>query len=630
MINQSILEKFGVEDIIAFDTEYSPARKGNHVLPLCIGAKSLVTGERYFSWHKNLLNDRWDNSAQANARPAWLAFSNDNILWVTYSAPAEWGYALAAGYCGSIIDLPTNIVDLYAEDALRVNGRKNTLDQKAKAKLIFALHRNGIPDPYEDKKERLQKLIGNCEDFSALTAADLAEIEIYQMQDVDMHAELFLRMEPDMNAAQALNRGDYSRVTACYEWAGVPADVDTAKRLMGSRIKIQDMAIREMEEKHHFGVYEFDESDGQWHWSHEKFSALVHARGLQDLWPKTPAGLYCIGDPDRGSEDKKVFKSMCRHDPYFEPLRVGRSMAGEFKGFSLPIGDDNRVRATNLPFDQKTMRSSPHGGSIFAMDARNRWLIQSPPGRSNAYIDLSSCEFVVAAAMSGDKNMLKICDEVRADPTKNVYVEIMKAAGVAKPGDTKKTVGPAYKAWKIGGLATLYGQEAAGLAKNLNIPFRTAKFIHDFFHEHFATYWRYIGNKVIRGQSRGFMETLGGWRLDTRYQKLTTLKNFPVQSNACEILHLGAVKMVDSGCVICTTVHDAVLLEAPTSEIAECVRIAQECFKEAGLEIVGYPMSSDSYIFNDRFEDEDGEAGWITMLDFLERAERESQLQTEV
>ena len=80
--------------------------------------------------------------------------------------------------------------------------------------------------------------------------------------------------------------------------------------------------------------------------------------------------------------------------------------------------------------------------------------------------------------------------------------------------------------------------------------------------------------------------------------------------------------MVDSGLIVCTTVHDAVVLESPTPEIAGCVRAAQECFAEAGMEIVNYPMPSDSYIFSGRFEDEDGEAGWNSMLGLLERAER--------
>ena len=181
MITPSILAKFGVEDVVAIDTEYSPARKGNHVLPLCVGAMSLVTGEKHFMWHKDLRDGLWNNSAAPNARPPWLDFSNENILWVTYAAPAEWGYAFAAGFCDSVRELPTNIVDLYAEDALRVNGRKNTLDQRAQPKLIYALHRAGIPDPYEERKDRLQKLIGNCLTFSTLTAVDLTEIEIYRV-----------------------------------------------------------------------------------------------------------------------------------------------------------------------------------------------------------------------------------------------------------------------------------------------------------------------------------------------------------------------------------------------------------------------------------------------------------------
>jgi hypothetical protein len=82
--------------------------------------------------------------------------------------------------------------------------------------------------------------------------------------------------------------------------------------------------------------------------------------------------------------------------------------------------------------------------------------------------------------------------------------------------------------------------------------------------------------------------------------------------------------MVDRGVALGTTVHDAIFLEALAAEIEEHVCIAQERFAEAGMEIVGYPMPSDAYIFSGRFEDDDGEAGWNTMLDFLGRAERES------
>jgi hypothetical protein len=609
---QSILNKFSVTDIIAIDTEYSAMRKGCHLQPLCLGMKSLVTGESWFQWHY----------PDAPQRPPWLDLENENILWVTFAAAAEWSYLLAAGYC-DLGGLPTNIIDLYAEDALRINGRLNAFGNKAKAKLIYAMQRSRIPDPYSDKKEFYQKLIGNCEDFGTLTPQQLAEIKVYQMQDVDSHAALFLAMEPDMNAGQALNRGDFSRVVASYEWHGLPIDIDTTRRLERQRARIQSMTIEEMESKHEFGVYEKDPKDNLYHWSDERFATLVKERGLADVWPETSpgSGIYCVADPKRGGDNKKVFKSMCQIDPYFEPLRIGSRMADDFKTFNLPIGDDGRVRASNLPFAQKGMRSSPHGGSIFAMDARYRWLIQTAPGRSAAYIDLSSCEFVVAAVLSGDKNMLRICNDVRNDPTKNVYVEIMKAASVAKPDATKKTVGKEYKNWKTGGLATLYGQEAIGLCKNLNVRMSVATFIHDFFHTFFSTYWSFINKQLVRGQSRGFMETRGGWRLDTRHQKQTTLKNFPVQANACEILHLGAVKMVDSGLQVCTTVHDAVFIEADTDEINGQVQLAQECFADAGMEVIGYPIQSDAYIFSGRFEDDDGEDGWKSMLSLLKKAE---------
>ena len=107
--------------------------------------------------------------------------------------------------------------------------------------------------------------------------------ETYQMQDVEMHAQLFMKMEPDMNGAQALNCGDFSRVTACYEWHGLPVDAGTAGRLERARTQIQNMIIGEMESEHSFGVYEFNEVDGQWHWSDQRFSELVHARAARPV-----------------------------------------------------------------------------------------------------------------------------------------------------------------------------------------------------------------------------------------------------------------------------------------------------------------------------------------------------------
>lgn len=66
----------------------------------------------------------------------------------------------------------------------------------------------------------------------------------------------------------------------------------------------------------------------------------------------------------------------------------------------------------------------------------------------------------------------------------------------------------------------MYGQEAEGLSKNLNVSHSTAKFVS---HSSTATL-RFTGVHQQAGSCEAspvaFMETLGGWRLDTSHQQL--------------------------------------------------------------------------------------------------------------
>ncbi len=611
MTVSELLTKFGVQDIRAWDSEYSTVPKGDRIRPLCCGVMSLVTGEYQFAW-----------ADKNEPKPSLLDFQDDNVLWVTYAAPAEWGYAINAGFA-TWDSLPSNIIDLYAEDRLEINGLENMFKQKLKAKLIYALHRHGITDPYGEQKEPLQKLIGNCPDFTLLTPKEREDIRIYQRQDVDMHAALFLDMAPKMNVEQALARGDYSRVTACYEWHGQPVDVEMVNRLTKMRPVMRNMIIEEMEETHHYGVFVRNQK-GEWQMSNEGLRDLVFKHGLQDLWPVTATGKYSIANPKRGSEDEKVLKRMANYDATLKPLEMGIRLADSFKSFGLPVGSDGRNRPGNLPFEQKTMRSSPKKGSIHAMPSAFRHLYKPEKDMSLAIGDLSSCEFVVGGVVTGDAAMIKMADDVRLGHADNVYVEIMKAAKVAPPDATKASMREAYKPWKIGSLAVQYGAQPERLQIQLDCPMSLAQRIYATHHETFFTYWRRIKAMVANGETRGYMETLGGWRLDTRNQKHNSLANFPIQANAQEIMHLGAQYMVDRGLPVVLTVHDAAMIYGPTSEIDDMVAAATECWKDAGMAVIGYPIGSDYYVcrWPETFDDGEGGEGWKIMMDYLDRAEK--------
>ncbi len=237
----------------------------------------------------------------------------DDVLYVAYSAPAEWSYFLAAGW-----ELPLNIVDLNAEHALVVNGQLEPgSGVRMKTGLLRALaHFNVQINMGKDEKQLNRDLILRGAPY---TCEERDQILEYCWTDVANTILLLEAMAPNLAAAQALNRGDFTRAVACYEYEGIPVDKSLHDRLQANWTTITSNLARQLEDKHRSGVYRCD-NQGQQHWSDAKFAELVERRGLAGIWPMTATGKYKISDPKRGSEDEKVFKNMATIDPYLEPV----------------------------------------------------------------------------------------------------------------------------------------------------------------------------------------------------------------------------------------------------------------------------------------------------------------------
>jgi DNA polymerase I len=97
-----------------------------------------------------------------------------------------------------------------------------------------------------------------------------------------------------------------------------------------------------------------------------------------------------------------------------------------------------------------------------------------------------------------------------------------------------------------------------------------------------------------------------------------------MQAACADIMRLAATFMVDEGLALCATVHDAVLIEAPISQININVEVAKDCWRRAS-EIVldGFGLDADSKIvrYPDVYHDEDGEQMWTRLLNILDELE---------
>ena len=120
---------------------------------------------------------------------------------------------------------------------------------------------------------------------------------------------------------------------------------------------------------------------------------------------------------------------------------------------------------------------------------------------------------------------------------------------------------------------------------------------------------------------KGKIWTAFGWTIHVgKVVNPRSLQNFPMQANGAEMLRLACCLAVEDGIRVCAPVHDAILIEAPLSELDDCIAGTQELMAQAS-EIVldGFRLRSDVDIIchPDRYMDERGKKMWNTIWDCL-------------
>ena len=186
----SKLTSIGIQDAIVLDAEYVP-RTGEPVIPVCLCAKSLSTGRE------------WRVFATPGVhQPCPLPLESD-ILYVSFSAPAEWSYFLACGW-----ELPPTILDLYAEEMLLTNTQKDERGKRYVPSLLLTLAKYGLDAMTAAEKEEMRDLILRGHPFSE---GERAAILDYCMEDVTGTAALLPAMLRFVNPEEALLRGSFTK-----------------------------------------------------------------------------------------------------------------------------------------------------------------------------------------------------------------------------------------------------------------------------------------------------------------------------------------------------------------------------------------------------------------------------------
>jgi DNA polymerase I len=105
-----------------------------------------------------------------------------------------------------------------------------------------------------------------------------------------------------------------------------------------------------------------------------------------------------------------------------------------------------------------------------------------------------------------------------------------------------------------------------------------------------------------------------------------TLRNFPIQSTAAEILHVMTVLAERRGSEIVAPIHDAIVSETGAANARELAQATDRLMRDASAVVLkGYELPSDCAILmpGEHFQDKRGKAMWDTITRLLAKLTRD-------
>ena len=570
-------------EVWCVDTEFS-CPPGERQQPVCLVAYELRSRRTIALWQDELFRLRVPPYA-----------TDARTLIIAYYASAELGTHLALGW-----PLPLQVLDLYVEFRNQTNGRPPICGSG----LIGALTHYGLKSISALDKDEMRKLALRGGPW---TADERAALLAYCKEDVKALVRLLPRMVPMISVPHALLRGRYMRAAAHIEYTGTPIDTGALEILNRELERAKDRLVERVD--HEYGVY-----DGRI-FKLARWEAWVTQHQLP--WPRLASG--------RLSLDEGAFHDMAIQCPKVAPIKDLRYVLAKMRLADLAVGADGRNRVLLSVFGAKTGRNAPSSSQfIFGPAVWLRHLIRPRPGYGLAYIDWSQQEFGIAAYLSGDPTMMQAYES--GDP----YLAFAKQAGAVPPDGDRDTHGHVREQFKQCALALQYGMEKDSLAGRIALTPSHARRLLQFHKDKYPVFWRWSDAAVDLAMLGAELSTTFGWiiRVGSNANP-RSLRNFPMQANGAEMLRLACCYATERGVAICAPIHDAILIEAPLSELDQKVNMAQQAMSDASADVLGgFRLRSTPKIipYPDHYRDDRGNYMWDLVWDVIRELNSESIL----
>jgi hypothetical protein len=438
---------------------------------------------------------------------------------------------------------------------------------KPRKRLSDACRAHGIAGWENIDKESISKAIGDGTWREKYSPQEVVE---YCEEDVNISVKLLrrqLRTNGGGDVAHVLHWSNYSaKCIALIQARGMPIDLERWNLVQENKPAVIAELLRQ-----------FDPSYGsespiythEGEWSYKRFEQwLAHTRVA--AWPRLESGRLDV--------DSDAFRLMY-HVPGIEALHALRDSLGFIVKARLPIGRDGRNRPSLFPFGTATGRNA-HSKSPYNAHAGMRSFMVFPAGTVGFYLDWRTQEVGVAAARSGDQNLIE--DYLAGD----VYHALAHLCGLTNDPDPirwKRENRPQRDRMKPLQLGINYGMGVPSLARGLDRHPLIASEIIELHKRRYPRFWQWRADMVQAAMLEREMRSGNGWPLYiTTSPNQRTLYNFPMQADGADMLRLATMRLCEAGIVPVMLIHDGILFEETDREKVEH---AIEIMRGAGREV---------------------------------------------
>jgi hypothetical protein len=386
--------------------------------------------------------------------------------------------------------------------------------------------------------------------------------------------------------SEMLLRGEYAARTAVMESVGYPIGLEETKAFSNAVPSIIWSVQNEINELFP-EIKPFNKKkDRSFSWSQVNTRKWIKSRGHK-FWIKTGTGLEGLS--------LEAFKKYYNFNHTYPKDSFGAQMVRyltlkqNLNGFSPTsknsfwdyVGSDGRVRPYFGIYGAQSARSQPKAtGFLFLKSAWMRSLCIPPRGKAICGIDYKSQEFLLAALLSKDKNMLGAYSS--GDP----YLYLAKLAGAVPMNGTREEYENERNLFKSTTLGLSYGMTKIGLSNKLTadlgrlVDEEEAQLLINKFNKAYKVYAMWSQKVVREYQTKKHIKLPCGWYFWKDNQNKRSVGNVPIQGFASSIMRKAVALAQDAGLKVVLTLHDAIYIEMDSNDFG-AISTLSNCMDEA-------------------------------------------------